>query len=42
MDKYGLHTWHDYVTLAFLVAVLVTSTVFFSWERRSRTYRPPN
>lgn len=46
MDKYGLYTWHDYVTLAFLVAVMIASTVFFYRERRttrrSHTYRRPN
>lgn len=46
MDKYGLYTWHDYFTLAFLVVVVISSTAFFSWERRtarrSRTYRRPN
>ncbi|MCK5757256.1 MAG: hypothetical protein KAH46_31585 [Mycobacterium sp.] len=36
MEKYGLETWHDYATLVFLIAVLITSALFPIWERHAR------
>ncbi|WP_370333468.1 hypothetical protein [Mycolicibacterium hippocampi] len=39
MDRYGLQTWHDYASLAILLALVISSTLFVVWERRTRTSR---
>lgn len=36
MDKYGLQSWHDYVSLAILAAVVLASLLFLVWERQAK------
>lgn len=37
MEKYGFETWHDYAALAILAVMMMLSTGFLAYERRSRS-----
>lgn len=36
MDKYGLQTWQDYITLGLLIGFLAFACSFLIWEWRAK------
>jgi len=39
MDKYGLQTWHDYVSLGMLIGFVAFACAFLVWERPYKRWR---